>query len=78
MKIKEVYLGIETEKMQFSKCLKDGPTDAVMPENEALFVLYFDPYPIESDEVKIVTSFIKLVYLKSADTEVVLSNINDA
>ena len=48
-----------------------------MPENEALFVLYFDPYPIESDEVKIVTSLIKLVYLKSADTEGVLSNIND-
>lgn len=69
---------MKLKKCSFLSVLKEGPTDAAMPENDALFVLYFDPYPIKSDEVKIVTSFIKLVYLKSADTEVVLSNINDA
>lgn len=69
---------MKLKKCSFLSVLKDGPTDAAMPENDALFVLYFDHYPTESDEVKIVTSFIKLVYLKFADREGVLSNINDA
>ena len=49
-----------------------------MSENEAVFVVYFDPFLVDSAEVKIVTAFVKLVYLKSADAQGLVESIKDA
>ena len=62
----------------FYSVLTDGSADAAMSENEAVFVVYFDPFLVDSAEVKIVTAFVKLVYLKSADAQGLVKSIKDA
>ena len=66
------------EKVNFYAILTDGSTDTSISDNEAVFVLYFDPSPPGLDKIKIMTSFVKLVHMKSADAPGVIECMKDA
>ena len=67
----------KSDKVHFYSIHTDGSTDSATSENEAVFVVYFNPQPADSDEVKILTSFVKLVYVKSANAEGIVDSIKD-
>ena len=49
-----------------------------LPLKMRQFLWYFNPQSADSDEVKILTSFVKLVYVKSANAEGIVDSIKDA
>ena len=52
-----------------------GSTDSAISENEAVFIIYFDPCV---EKIKIVASFLKLVFLKSAAAYGIVDSISYA
>ena len=65
-------------EVNFVSILCDGSNDSAMSENEAVFVLYLDLSPPKSEKVQIQMSFIKLVFLKSANALGLVDAIEDA
>ena len=65
-------------EVNFVSVLCDGSNDSAMSENEAIFVLYLDLSTPKSEKVQIWISFIKLVFLKSADALGLVDAIEDA
>ena len=65
-------------EVNFVSILCDGSNDSAMSENEAVFVLYLDLSPPKSEKVQIQMSFIKLVFLKSANALCLVDAIEDA
>ena len=51
----------------FYTILTDGSTDTATSENEAVFVVHFDPEPPGIQQVKIIIKLVKSVYVKSAE-----------
>ena len=62
-------------KVNFYSILTDGSTDSAISENEAVFIIYSDP---GVETIKIVVSFLKLVFLKSAAAYDIVDSISDA
>ena len=62
----------------FYSVLTDGSTDTAISENEAVFVVHFDPEPPATQQVKVNVNLVKLVYTKSADASGVVECISDA
>ena len=77
---KDLKLKLQSKlnEVNFVSVLCDGSNDSAISENEAVFVLYLDPSPPESEEVQIRMSLIKLVFLKSADAPDLVDAIEDA
>ena len=55
-----------------------GSTDSALSENEAIFIVYFEPKHPESDYMKINVTFVRLVFLKSTDANGVIESIETA
>ena len=53
-------------KARFYSVLTDGYIDSATSENEAVFVVHFDPDPLGCDRVKVVVSFLKLNFQQTA------------
>ena len=52
--------------------LTDCFTNCAVSENEAVFVVYFDPTPPWTDMVKGFCSYVKLVFMKAVNAKVVM------
>ena len=52
----ELKLKSKLNEVNFVSVLCDGSNDSAMSENEAVFVLYLDPSPPESEKVQILVS----------------------
>ena len=65
-------------KARFYSVLTDGSTDSATSENEAVFVVHFDPDPPGCDRVKVVVSFLKLNFLQTAGATGIVESIKES
>ena len=65
-------------KVHFYSVLTDGSTDSATSENEAVFVVHFDPDPPGCDKVKVVVSFLKLNFLQTAGGTGIVESIKES
>ena len=65
-------------KALFYSVLTDGSTDSATSENEAVFVVHFDPDPPGCDRVKVVVSFLKLSFLQTAGATGIVESIKES
>ena len=65
-------------KAHFYSVLTDGSTDSAMSENEAVFVVHFDPDPPGCDRVEVVVSFLKLNFLQTAGATGIVESIKES
>ena len=72
------HLKGKIENSHFYSVLTDGSTDSSISENEAVFVVFFEPTPPGRDRVKVTTSYVRLVFMESADARGVISCIDEA
>ena len=63
---------------KFIGVMTDGSTDSSIKDQEALFVIYFDPSLPNEDRVKVVTAFLGIIDRKEADSSGVLYSIKQA
>ena len=64
-------------KAHFYSVLTDGSTDSATSENEAVFVVHFDPDPPGCDRVKVV-SFLMLIFLQTAGATRLVESIKES
>ena len=64
-------------KAHFYSVLTDGSTDLATSENEAVFVVHFDPDP-PGCGVKVVVSFLKLNFLQTAGATGIVESIKES
>ena len=64
-------------KARFYIVLTNGSTDSVTSENEAVFVVHFDPNPPGCDRVKVVVSFLKFSFLQTAGGTGIVESIKE-
>ena len=71
-------LVFDLSKAKFFGTLCDGSTDSATLEDEVVYLSYFDPQPVGSDEVKVKTTFIGVKSVRTATAEGVQEAIIDS